>query len=52
MYNAVYHIHMKGFLSHLSAAKAWQIPYIEAVLGDEITDNAPNEITVFEQDQR
>ncbi len=39
-------------MSHLSAAKAWQIPYIEAVLGDEIAENSPDEITVFEQDQR
>jgi hypothetical protein len=43
---------MKGYFSHLSAAKAWQIPYIEDVLGNEITDNTLDDITVFEQDQR
>lgn len=50
--NTVYYIYMRGYLSHLSAAKAWHIPYIEAVLGDEIVDNSQNEVTVFEQDQR
>lgn len=48
----MYYLCMKGYLSHFSAAKAWNIPYIEAVLGNEITANSMNEITVFEQNSR
>lgn len=48
----VYYKFMKGYLSHFSAVKAWDIPYIEAVLGKEIIENSPDEITVFEQNQR
>ncbi len=43
---------MKGYLSHFSAAKAWNIPYIEAVLGNEIKEDNMNDITVFEQNSR
>ncbi len=43
---------MKGYLSHLSAAKAWNIPYIEAVLGNEVKENSMDDITVFEQNSR
>lgn len=43
---------MKGYLSHLSAAKAWDIPFIEVVLGSEALKNSPDEMTVFDEDQR
>lgn len=43
---------MKGYLSHFSAAKAWNIPCIEAVIGNEINHNSMNDITVFNQNSR
>jgi hypothetical protein len=43
---------MKDYLSHFSAAKAWNIPHIEAILGNEIKENSMNNITVFDQNSR
>ena len=43
---------MKEYLSHYSAAKMWDIPYIEAVLGDQVTASDSRHITVSEPDAR
>ncbi len=43
---------MKGYFSNFSAAKSWNIPYLEAVLGNEVTENSGDDITVFEQNSR
>jgi very-short-patch-repair endonuclease len=46
------HIFMNEYLSHFSAAAIWNIPYIEAALGSEITKAASNDRTVFEHEAR
>lgn len=43
---------MKEYLSHFSAAAFWNIPYIEAVLGFEITETKLVDVTVFERSAR
>lgn len=48
----MYYLFMKGYLSHFSAVKIWDIPYIEAILGNEIAKINSDEMTVFEQNQR
>jgi len=37
---------MKKYLSHYSAAKLWEIPYVEAVLGSKITESKEVHFTV------
>ncbi len=37
---------MNGYLSYLSAAKTWDIPYLETVIGKKITEEDVEEITV------
>ncbi len=39
-------------MSHFSAVKAWDIPFIDVVLGDEISGNIPDEMTVFDENKR
>lgn len=43
---------MKKYLSHLSAAVYWNIPYIEAVLGSEITEAKTVDFTVTKGSER
>ena len=43
---------MKKFLSHLSAAIYWNVPYIEAVLGSEIAEAKTVDFTVTEISER
>ena len=43
---------MKKYLSHFSAAKMWDIPYIEAVLGPETEETGPVDVTVCESNAR
>jgi hypothetical protein len=43
---------MKTYLSHLSAAIEWNIPYIDAVLGYEIDKSDPPHITVTDPNAR
>lgn len=43
---------MAKYLSHLSAAAYWNIPYIEAVLGSEIADTELVDFTVTESSER
>ena len=43
---------MKEYLSHFSAAKVWDIPYIEIVLGFKFDEIELEDITVFEQNMR
>lgn len=43
---------MKGYLSYLSAATIWNIPYIEAVLGSEIVKTERIHFTVSELSAR
>lgn len=43
---------MEKYLSHLSAAVYWQIPYIEAVLGDEIAKADLVDFTVTTRGER
>ena len=45
----MYNFNMKGFLSHFSSAIHWDIPYIEAVIGTEISETDLVDITVFER---
>lgn len=40
---------MKEYLSYFSAAAFWNIPYIEAVLGSEVTETNPIDFTVSER---
>ncbi|MDD2216281.1 MAG: hypothetical protein PHR60_03005 [Eubacteriales bacterium] len=43
---------MARYLSHLSAAAYWNIPYIEAVLGSEIADAKTVDFTVSKSSER
>ncbi len=43
---------MKKYLSHLSAAVYWNIPYIEAVLGPEIAEAETVDFTVSNKSER
>jgi hypothetical protein len=43
---------MMIYMSHLSAAKFWNVPYIEAVIGRKITDAEPVHITVSRNSAR
>lgn len=43
---------MKKFLSHLSAAVYWNVPYIEAVLGSEIAEAKTVDFTVTKVSER
>ncbi len=43
---------MKMYLSHFSAAAYWNIPYIDAVLGSEITESEAVDFTVPENSSR
>lgn len=43
---------MKVYLSHLSAAIMWDIPHLEAVIGNEITELDTADITVTKYDAR
>ena len=43
---------MERYLSHLSAALWWNIPYIEAVLGSEIADSRTVDFTVSKNSER
>lgn len=52
MHTSQYNPIMKEYLSHFSAAAFWNIPYIEAVLGSEITETNPVDFTVFERSAR
>ena len=38
---------MKGHISHLSAAIMWNIPYIETVIGNMISESENTDITVI-----
>jgi hypothetical protein len=40
---------MKGYLSHFSSAIHWDIPYIEAIIGTEVTETDLVDITVSER---
>lgn len=46
MSSSIYYGCMKKYLSHLSAAKVWNIPFIETVFGHKITEADPTHITV------
>lgn len=48
----MYHNCMKEYLSHLSAAITWDIPYIDAVLGYKISELDAPHITVTEPNAR
>lgn len=48
----MYHNSMREYLSHLSAAITWNIPYIDAVLGSEISEFDAPHITVTEPNAR
>lgn len=48
----LYYIHMKEYLSHLSAAIMWDIPFIEVVLGFKIEEIDSVEITVSKPNAR
>ncbi len=48
----MYHNCMKKYLSHLSAAIAWNIPYIDAVIGYSISDSDVPQFTVTEPNAR
>jgi hypothetical protein len=43
---------MKEYLSYYSAATLWNIPYIEAVLGFEIAETDPVDLTVSDRNTR
>lgn len=43
---------MKEYISYFSAAAHWNIPYIEAVLGPEITETNSVELTVSKRSER
>lgn len=43
---------MKKYISHYSAAMAWNIPYIETVLGSKITESDSSNITVSKYNAR
>ena len=43
---------MKEYFSHLSAAILWNIPYIEAVLGEKMKETGMTHITVTENHAR
>lgn len=42
----LHYIHMKGHISHFSAAMMWNIPYIESVIGDDALGCDSSDITV------
>lgn len=48
----MYHDCMKAYLSHLSAAIEWNIPYIDAVLGYKISELDKPQFTVTEPNAR
>jgi hypothetical protein len=48
----LYNNYMKEYISHLSAAIVWDIPYIEAVIGYKITESDLSHITVSESNAR
>jgi hypothetical protein len=52
MSSPIYYGCMKKYLSHLTAAKVWNIPCIETVLGHKITEADPTHITVSVHDAR
>jgi len=43
---------MEGYVSHFSAAMMWNIPYIETVIGNEITGSGAADITVAKYNTR
>lgn len=43
---------MEGYFSHLSAARIWNIPCVEAVFGNEITETDLDYITVSKYNER
>ena len=43
---------MEGFISHFSAAKMWNIPCIETVIGNEITGSDTVDFTVTKHNAR
>lgn len=43
---------MKDYFSHVSAARMWDVPYIEAVLGDRFEEADTTHITVFKNNAR
>ena len=43
---------MKGYISRFSAAKMWNIPCIEAVIGNEVTESEITDITVSDHNAR
>lgn len=43
---------MKDYYSHFTAAQIWNIPYIEAVLGDKFGENNKTHITVSKNNTR
>jgi hypothetical protein len=48
----LYHIFMRVYLSHFSAAEIWDIPYYEAILAPTIEKTNPVDITVSEHNKR
>jgi len=48
----VYNLLMRSYLSHFSAAKAWNIPYIESFLGNELKASGMNDVSVFNENSR
>lgn len=48
----MYHNCMKEYLSHLSAAITWDIPYIDAVFGKKISESDALDITVTKANAR
>lgn len=48
----VYYINMDGYISNLSAAILWDIPYIEAVIGNRTTEPNAAEFTVSKYNAR
>ena len=43
---------MKGYISHISAALEWNIPCIDAVLGNKIAEANVTHITVSSYNER
>jgi hypothetical protein len=50
--SVLYDNYMKAYYSHLSAAKMWNIPCVEAVLGDKFGENSTTHITVSKNNAR